>query len=151
MYLAVSDVTVSAALFKDCEDRSQRLVFFISKSLADIETRYTHLEQAALALRMAVKKLRLYFQAHPIMVLTNLPFRSTIHKPDLSRRMTRWAIELSEYDISYKPRLAKKGQVLDDFLEEIPQPETSSSISNWWILSVDEASGQSGAIIGLQL
>ena len=44
LYLAVSDVVVTAALFKDCEDRSQRPVFFVSKSLADVETRYTHLE-----------------------------------------------------------------------------------------------------------
>ena len=44
IYLVVSDVAVSAALFKDCEDISQRPVFFVSKSLADAETRYTHLE-----------------------------------------------------------------------------------------------------------
>ena len=74
--------------------------------------------------KQAANKIRLYFQAHPIVVLTNLPLRSTIHEPDLSRRMTRWAIELSEYGISYKPRLVKKGQVLADFLAEIPQPET---------------------------
>ena len=109
IYLAVSDVAVSAILFKDCEDGSQRLVFFVSKSLVDVETRYNHLEQAALALWMAAKKLRPYFQAHLIVVLTNLPLRSTIHKPDLFGRMTRWAIELSEYGILYKPRLAKKG------------------------------------------
>ena len=65
--------------------------------------------------------------------------------------MTRWAIELSKYGISYKPRLAKKGQVLANFLAEIPQPETSSASSNWWILSVDGASRQTGADIGLQL
>ena len=120
IYLAVLDVTVSAVLFKDYEDRSQRPMFFVSKSLSDAETKYNHLEQAALALRIAAKKLRPYFQAHPIVVLTNLPLRSTIHKPDLFERMTRWAIELSEYSISYKPRLAKKGQVLADFLAEIP-------------------------------
>ena len=107
IYLAVSDVAVSAALFKDCEDRSQRSVFFVSKSLADVETRYIHLEQAALTLRMETKKLRPYFQAHPIVVLTNLPLRSTIHKLDLSGRMTRWAFELSEYGISYKPKLRR--------------------------------------------
>ena len=64
-------------------------MFFVSKSLADAETRYNHLEQAALALRIAAKMLRLYFQAHPIVVMTNLPLRSTIHKPDLSGRMAR--------------------------------------------------------------
>ena len=129
--------------------RSHRPVFFVNKSLVDAKTRYTHLEQAALALRMAAKKLHPYFQAHPIVVLTNLPLRSTIHKPDLSGRMTRWAIKLSEYGISYKPRLAKKGQVLADFLAETPQLETSSTSSNWWILSVDEASRQTGAGIGI--
>ena len=151
IYLAVSDVAVSVVLFKDYENKSQRLVFFVSKSLADAETRYNHLEQAALALQMAAKKLRPYFQAHPIVMLTNLPLRSTIHKPDLYGRMTRWVIELSEYGISYKPRLAKKGQVLADFLAEVTQPKTSFANSNWWILCVDKASRKIGASIGLQL
>ena len=85
--LEVSDVLVSAALFKEDENRKQRTVFFVSKSLADVETRYSHLEQTTLALRIATKKLRPYFQAHPIVVLTDLPLRSTIHKPDMSERM----------------------------------------------------------------
>ena len=109
VYLVVSDTAISATLFKENEDGKQRPVFFVSKSLADVETRYSHLEQAALALRIAAKKLRPYFQAHPIVVLTDLPLRSTIHKPDLSGRMARWAVELSEYGIKYKPRLSKKG------------------------------------------
>ena len=126
-------------------------MFFVNKSLVDVETKYNHLEQAALALRIAAKKFRPYFQAHPIVVLTNLLFRSTIHKPDLSGRMARWAIELSKYDILYKLRLAKKGQVLANFLAEVPQPETSSASSNWWTLSVDGASRQTRVGIGLQL
>ena len=109
MYLAVLDVAVCAVLFKECEDGRQRLVFFISKSLTDAKTRYSHLEQVALALWIVAKKLRPYFQAHPIVLLTNLPLRNTIHKPDLPRRMACWAIELSEYGILYKPRLDKKG------------------------------------------
>ena len=108
MYLAVSDVSGSAALFKEDKNRKQRLVFFVNKSLVDAETQYSHLEQAALALRVATKKLRPYFQAHPVVVLTDLPLQSTIHKLDLFKRMARWAIELSIFDIQYKPRLAKK-------------------------------------------
>ena len=104
VYLVVLEVAISAALFKENNDRRQKPVFFVSKSLADAETRYSHLEQAALALRITAKKLRPYFQAHPIVVLTDLPLRSTLHKLDFSGRMARWAIELSEYDIQYKPR-----------------------------------------------
>ena len=137
MYLAVADIAVSAVLFKESKDGRQRPVFFVSKSLANVETRYSHLEQAALAFRIAAKKLRPYFQAHPIVVLTNLPLRSTIHKSDLFGRMACWAIELSEHGVQYKPRLAKKGQVLADFLAEIPQPEACPDSLNWWTLCSD--------------
>ncbi|XP_076922471.1 uncharacterized protein LOC143584238 [Bidens hawaiensis] len=40
---------------------------------------------------------------------------------ELSGRLAKWAIELGEYAIEYKPRLAIKGQVLADFIAEIPQ------------------------------
>ena len=99
MYLVFSDVLVSAALFKEDESKKQRPVFFVHKSLADAETWYNHLEQATLAIRVATKKLHPYFQAHPIVVLTDLPLWSTIHKPDLFGRMARWAIELSKFGI----------------------------------------------------
>ena len=88
----------------------------MGKSLSEEKTWYTRLEQEALALRVASKKLRPYFQAHPIVVITNLPLLITIHKPDLSERMVRWATKLSEFDIQYKHHLALKGHILVDFL-----------------------------------
>ena len=84
LYLAVSNVSVSAALFKEDENKKQRPVFLVSKSLPEAKTWYTRLEQEVLALRVVAKKFLHYFQEHPIIVLTNLPLRSTIHKPDLS-------------------------------------------------------------------
>ena len=65
--------------------------------------------------------------------------------------MARWEMELSEYDIQYKSRLANKGQVLADFLAEIPQPSTCPDNKDWWTLCVDGASRHSGAGIGLLL
>ena len=44
LYLAVSDVLVSAVLFKEDEHCQQKPIFFISKSLSEAETRYTCLE-----------------------------------------------------------------------------------------------------------
>ena len=122
LYLTASDIAVSAALFKECGDAKLRPVFFVSKSLTDAETRYSHLERVALALQTVARKLRPYFQAHPVVVLTDLPLRGTIHKPNLSERMARWTMELNEYGIQYKPRLSKKGQVLVDFLTKSRSP-----------------------------
>ena len=151
LYLAASDIVVSAALFKECGDAKLRPVLFVNKSLTDAETRYSHLERAALALQTTARKLRPYFQAHPVVVLTDLPLWGTIHKPDMSGRMARWAMELSEYGIQHKPRLSKKGQVLADFLAEIPQLDASPNKTGRWTLCVDGSSRQTGADIGLQL
>ena len=151
LYLVASDIAVSAALFKECGDAKLKPMFFVSKSLTDAETRYSHIERAALALQTVAQKLRPYFQAHPVVALTNLPLRGTIHKPNMFGRMTHWAMELSEYGIQYKSRLSKKGQVLADFITEIPQPDTCPDKMGWWTLCVDGASRQTGACIGLQL
>ena len=85
------------------------------------------------------------------MVLTDLPLRGTIHKPDLFRRMARWVMELSEYGIQYKPRLLKKGQVLANVIAEIPQLDTCPDKTGWWTLCIDRASRQTRVGIGLQL
>ncbi|XP_052287239.1 uncharacterized protein LOC127898794 [Citrus sinensis] len=67
--------------------------------------------------------LRPYFQAFPISVITNPQLRQTLHKPDASGRLVKWAIELSEFDIDYKPRAAIKAQAMADFVAEFAEPE----------------------------
>ncbi|KAL6335872.1 hypothetical protein AAG906_003497 [Vitis piasezkii] len=94
MYLAVSDWAVSAVLFRCILDKEQRSIYYINKAMADVEIRYLKMEQMALALRSTTQKLRLFFQVHLIVVLTNQPLRSILHKPDLLGRMLKWAIEL---------------------------------------------------------
>ena len=98
-------------------------ILFVYLAVSDVSV--------SVSLLVATKKLRPYFQAHPVVVLTDFPLRSTIHKPDLFGRMARWAIELGEFGIEYKPRLAKKGQVLTDFLAKIPQSGKSLDNLNW--------------------
>ena len=88
--------------------------------MVETETRYSKMEQTTLALRSVAQKLPPYFQAHQVTVLTNQPLKSILHKPYLSRRMLKWVIELSEHVIKYQPRLAMKGQVMANFITEIP-------------------------------
>jgi hypothetical protein len=66
------------------------------------------MEKLALALIIAAKKLRPYFQSHKIIVLTNHPLRKAMNKPDAARRLIQWVMELSEFDIEYRPRQAIK-------------------------------------------
>ncbi|RVW46034.1 hypothetical protein CK203_068689 [Vitis vinifera] len=112
------------------------------------------MELTALALRSAAQKLRPYFKPTPVIVLTDQPLRSILHKPDLTGRMLQWAIELSEFGIEFQPRLSKKGQVMADFVLEYsrrPNQHHESSEQEWWTLRVDGASRSSGSGVGLVL
>ena len=118
MYLAMSEWAISVVLFRCSSHRKQKPIYYVSRALANVETRYSKIEQTALALRSAAQKLRPYFQTHPVVVLTDQPLRNILHKPNLTGRMLQWVIELSEYGIEYQPRLSMKGQVMADFLLE---------------------------------
>lgn len=101
------------------------------------------MEMLAFALVVATRRLRMYFQAHPIKVLTEHPHRRIVHKLDCSSRLVNWSIELSKFDINYMPRVGMKGQVLEDFIAEFigfPQEVTTAPIgescgkSSWKVL-----------------
>ena len=76
------------------------------------------MEKLILALVTVARKLRPYFQAHTIEVPTEYPMKQMLHKPETSGRLMNWALELSEFDIRYKPKTTIKGQVLADFIME---------------------------------
>ena len=61
MYLAVSDHTVSSVLLRH-QEGIQRLVYYLSKTLVDVETWYLLLEKMALALVHTTRMLPHYFQ-----------------------------------------------------------------------------------------
>ena len=83
------------------------------------------MEKLILALVTTFWKLRPYDQAHTVEVPTEYPIKQILHKPETSRRLMKWAIELNEFDIRYKPRAAVKGQILADFIIEFTLAQTT--------------------------
>ena len=81
----------------------------------------------ALALVMTARKLRPYFQAHTIIVLTNRPLRKAMNSTVTVGRMFLWAIKLSKFDVQYRPRIAIKAQVLVDFMAEFTPTEVEKA------------------------
>ena len=70
LYLAVTEYVILGALVRE-EDKVQWPVYYISKRLVDVETKYPEIEKLALALVIAARKLRPYFHSHSVQVLTN--------------------------------------------------------------------------------
>ena len=59
-----------------------------------------------------------YFQAHTVVVLTQLPLKSVLRSADYIRRIALWNTILGAFDIKYMPQTSIKGQVLADLVAE---------------------------------
>jgi hypothetical protein len=132
----------------------QKPVYFTSKALLGAEERYPRIENLAFALIVSARRLRPYFQAHAIRVLTEYSLKKILQKPDLSSKLVNWSVELGQFDIEFHPQTSIKGQVLADFLlefsntpesEELPKKET-------WVAYVDGSSvnQKSGVCVTLE-
>ena len=86
--------------------------------------------------------------------------KQILHKPETLGRLIKWAIELSEFDIRYKPRTVVKGQVLAYFIMEFTPSNPSTKLTKTtqlasdfpiWRLSVDGAANSQGSGAGLIL
>ena len=116
----------------------------------------------------ASRKLPHYFQAHTVVVLTQLPSKSVLWTADYTRRIALWNTILGVFDIKYMPRTSIKGQVLTDLLAEFAETpvETLTELCGvegksvgvvsapkppCWKVYIDGAANQRGSRVGLVL
>ena len=110
------------------------------------------MEKLALAFVTAVRKLRPYFQAHSVIVLTNHPLSKAMNKPDVAGRLIQWSIELSKFDNDYRPRTAIKAQALVDFIAKFTSKEDESTdkeeerVSRWMIHANGSSTKNAGGV-----
>ena len=107
-YLAIAFYAISFVLIQVDND-IQRLIYYVSKSLNEAEVRYLPLEKAILAVVHATRKLPHYFQAHTVVVLTQLPLKSIFRSADYTGKVAKWGTILGAFDIKYMPRTFIKG------------------------------------------
>ncbi|XP_072054271.1 uncharacterized protein [Arachis hypogaea] len=148
LYLSITEEIIAAALIRENEKKEQKPIYFISKVLQDTEARYSRLEKLAFALLSASRRLRQYFQAHPITVRTDQAVKQVLQKPDLAGRMLAWSIELSQFQIGFEPRNAIKVQALTDFIAEMTPTKLTSEP---WKLHVDGSSNSTHGGAGIIL
>nr|GEX75276.1 retrovirus-related Pol polyprotein from transposon 17.6 [Tanacetum cinerariifolium] len=125
MYLTASKESINAALFVE-RIEGHIPIYFVSKVLQGAELNNPALEKFILALVHAVRRLRRYFQAHTIMVLTGTPIKQALTGSEKTERVTKWAIELDEHDIIFLKRDKRETPV--DFLSEIPFDDSEKRV-----------------------
>jgi ribonuclease HI len=96
----------------------QRPVYFISEVLSETKIRYPQIQKLLYAVILTWRKLRHYFESHPVTVVSSFPLGEIIQCREASGRIPKWAVEIMGETISFAPRKAIKSQVLADFVAE---------------------------------
>jgi ribonuclease HI len=100
---------------------------------------------------LARRKLRHYFEAHPVTVVSSFPLGEIIRNPDAARRIAKWSVELMGETLGYAPRKAIKSQILADFVAEWTDTQLlpPQIQVEWWTLYFDGSVMKTGAGAGL--
>jgi ribonuclease HI len=97
------------------------------------------------------RKLRHYFESHPVTMVSSFPLGEIIQSREVSGRIAKWAVELMGETLSFAPRKAIKAHVLADFLAEWTDTQLSTTPiqPKIWTMYFDGSLMKTGAGAGL--
>jgi hypothetical protein len=133
LYVAAMTQVVSAVIVVERQEEGHALpvqqpVYYISEVLSETKTQYPQIHKLLHAGVLARRKLRHYFEAHPVTVVSSFPLGEKVHNKEASCRIAKWSVELMGETLTYAPRKAIKSQILADFVAEwtdiqLPPPQ----------------------------
>ena len=156
LYVTATTQVVSAVIVVERAEEGhalpvQRPVYFISEVLSETKTRYPQIQKLIYAVVLARRKLRHYFEAHPVTVVSSFPLGEIIQNREVSGRIAKWSVELMGETLTYAPRKAIKSQILADFVAEwtdtqLPPTQIQAEC---WTMYFDGSVMKTGAGAGL--
>jgi hypothetical protein len=103
----------------------QSPVYYVSEVLHEAKARYLETHKLLYVVLVVSRKLRHYFQAHRVVVVTSFPLRAILHNSNATGNIAKWAAELAEFQLDFQPCHAVKSQVLVDFIVEWTPPPSA--------------------------
>jgi len=121
------DHSLGAMFAQKKDEGARQAIYYLSRTLIGAESCYNPVEKECFALVFAIQKMWHYLVGQTIHVISRVNLLQILMtKPSsLNSRMANWVILLSQYDMTFVPQKAIKGQALADFLVAHPVPESS--------------------------
>ena len=124
LYLATNSYAIGALIVQEDGGGIKQLVYYISRALKDTETRYLRAERACLAIVYASQRLRHYFLAYEVSLMTKShAIKTLLRQLILSGRISQWLLKLSQYDLKARTPKAVKSHAIADLLALFPGEE----------------------------
>jgi hypothetical protein len=156
LYVTATTQVVSAVIVVERTEEGhalpvQRPVYYISEVLSETKARYPQIQKLLYAVVLARRKLRHYFEAHPVTVVSSFLLGEIIRNPAAAGRIAKWLVELMGETLAYAPRKGMKSQILVDFVAkwtntQLPPPQVQAEC---WTLYFDGSVMKTGAGAGL--
>jgi len=150
LYLSTDGMVIDSALIQEFEGK-ERVIYYLSRRLIDVETRYSAIEKLCLCLYLSCIKLRHYLlSAKCTVICKDDVVRYMLSMPIMSGRIGKWILALSEFDLRYESAKAVKGQIMADLVtQHCGAVETLEIVP--WTLFFDGSTCDRGAGIGIVL
>jgi hypothetical protein len=113
LYIAAATHFVSTAIMVECQEEGDAFgvqwpVYFISEVLSEAKVHYPTIQKLLYIILITSRKLRHYFNAYNISVVTNFPLVDVLHNRDATRHISKWAVELGALTLDFKLQTAIK-------------------------------------------
>jgi len=102
LYITASDNTIGSVLAQEDENGVESAIYYLSRVLNDVETRYHPSEKLCICLYFSCIKLKQYIKPIDVYVYSHFDIiKHMLPKPILHSRVGKWALALTEYSLTY--------------------------------------------------
>ena len=93
------------------------MIYYISKKMLAYEEKYSPLEKIGLALVWATQKFRHYMLAFKVLLIARMDLlKYQMEKPMQDRKIAKWVLLLSKFDIKYLTQKSIEGKEIANHL-----------------------------------